>query len=620
MQGNALLYNPGKFMITQVQFAGETPNQKVKASTNEQFLLISMVLLQIENTAEFSSSCFILKDNEGKEYENPGAWGEIEIMGSKSHFETTESATVFIRKKGEILNLIFEVPKSLNTELVSLIYSDHCIEDQNSGDNKPTNLNPENYTIESIKLFEMGEDRPNKEDRYYSSSFDKEFTRFIGVEINFINQLYEKEYQEYPIEFIWYDTDGVVEGSQEGTLQMKKEWKTSYYNTNGWGWKDPGKWAVGKYKVDVLIDGRKVSEKSFYIREKQYEVENINVFGYKQDKPEKKDRTYPGVFNSDSIRYLGVEINFNNLIHEKEDQEHDLMLKWYDTENEYQGKQEGKVSIKADWSTAYYTSNGWGFSDLGMWAPGNYTVEAYIDNNLVGNEKLEIVKLIPVKFIVEPLGSRKVIQVSFAAMSSGYQNTFTPVFDKSNSGIICTRDEDVIVLDLVSKEINPGRSIMHNGDFIVEVYEEMRTFGTTRYAMIKNSDQTGFKMYGFQRKGTGEKLIGISIAEPSVIYAKESENDGTSIIEIKWENITHDDGTVQRAQIIRLAKPGTEWTVQLGNKIVEISDEGQKQIGWASWRTITLPDQSRQTILMTKAMDPNARWIGRFDGKLYETD
>ncbi len=618
-QGKKISLGNGEFKITKVRHSDETPSQKIKASADNHYMLISLELIAIKKDAEFSSLCFFITDEANRMYSKPGAWGEIEAMGGKSKFEASKGATVYIRNKGETLNLIFETPKTVQANHVKLQYDEKCAESLKAEDENIEKPTSDKFTIESIKLFEFGTERPLKADRFYAETFDKDYTRYIGVEVNFINHLYKKEYQEHPIEFIWYNAQGVVEGKQQGTVQINKDWRSSYYNTNGWGWKKAGNWLVGDYKVEIKINGVNVGEKKFSIREKGYDVQSIKIFGYKNIEPKIKDRTYPETLNTDSIKSLGVEISFNNRLFKKAAQEHDLTLKWYGADGKYQGKQKGRIKIKKEWSSSYYTSSGWGFKELGKWKPGNYRAEVFIDNNFVGEKTIEIIKFEPVKYSVKPIGNLRIIQVSFVGMSSGFQNTFTAIFDKENSGVLCPRDKKMIVLESESKEINPGRALMNNGDFVVDVGKGMKTFGSTQYAMVKSSDTTGFKMFGFKRKGTDEKLIGISVAEPSSVYAKTPDNKTEKIAKIKWENVTSSDGVTQRAQVIKLNRARAKWTVGLGKKILEINGKKRKQIGWMTWRVITLPDNTKQTILMTKTMARRAKWIGRFDGKLYAT-
>ncbi len=633
-------FTKGVFKITGIGKSNQTPSQKVKATAGNHFILISLKLLKIENNTEFSSLCFMLTDIANHKFGKPGAWGEIEIMGSKSNFEASEGATVYVRNKGEILNLIFEVPKTILPKHVLLQYDEKCVNSINTESGKQKTTKTNEYTINSIKLFECGETRAKKSDRYYSTSFYKQYTRYMYVEVNIINHLYEKRPHEHTIKFVWYNTKGEIEGEQTGTVKINADWKSSNYSSNGWGRKEAGNWAIGNCKVEVFVDDTFVGKQNFSIKEKEYEVNSIKVFGYGDNKPEKKDREYKATFIIDSLKYLSVEISLKNLIYQKAPQKHYLQLKWYDNNGDFEGEQTDTITIKADWGSATHTSNGWGYNDFGKWTCGNYKVKVFLDNNFIDEKTFEVIKPektatiigvaaitqkpddfnnASVKYITEPVSGRKIIQVTLIGIS-GYQNSLITMFDKSNSGLLCSKNKEIILLQTPSEYINPGKAILNNGDFVVDVGTSMKTFGTTEHEMIKLADSSAFRIYGFKRIGEGENLIGVGIVDAYAIWAKYPNNKTVKIGAIKWQKITGADGITQSAQIIKGQYQNAEWTVQLGNKIVEITNKGHTQIGWVTWRTIRLPNKNEQTILMTKTMVKNAKWIGRFNGKLYEAE
>jgi len=98
--------------------------KKVKAKNGNHFILITLRVLKVGQSKEFSSVSFVLSDKVNKKYTNPGAWGKIEIMGSLSNFEATEGATVYVRNTDDILNLIFEVPNNIWPNQLLLNYEE----------------------------------------------------------------------------------------------------------------------------------------------------------------------------------------------------------------------------------------------------------------------------------------------------------------------------------------------------------------------------------------------------------------------------------------------------------------------------------------------------------------
>ena len=428
-KGQNISFGKGEFRIIMLSKSEETPSQKVKASEGNHYIIISLEITKIDRNAEYSSACFVLADNKNHKYVKPGSWGTIEIAGSKSNFEASVGATVFVRNQGEILNLIFEVPKTILPANVLLQYDEKC-NDINAVEDKNDKIESPVYTIENIKLFERGKTIPNIEDRFYALSFYKEYSRYIAVEVSFKNNLYQEAKQEHAIEFVWYDSKGVVEGKLNGTVQIQSDWASSIYTSSGWGWKEPGKWTPGEYKVDIYIDNLKVSEKSFLIKEKEYRINSIKMFGFREDRPVQKNRAYTRTFNKDSIKFLSVEIGFTNLFFEKEHHEHFVMLKWFDSEGKFEGKQEGTTDIKPEWKASTYTSKGWGYTELGKWSVGEYMVEVYLDNKLIGKETYEVknTEQITTETAAESNGSKVVImqkpteqQVYSSLIASGIQ-------------------------------------------------------------------------------------------------------------------------------------------------------------------------------------------------------
>ena len=87
------------------------------------------------------------------------------------------------------------------------------------------------------------------------------------------------------------------------------------------------------------------------------------------------------------------------------------MLKWFDSEGKFEGKQEGTTDIKPEWKASTDTSKGWGYTELGKWSVGEYMVEVYLDNNLIGKETYEVknTEQITTETAAESNGSKVVI-------------------------------------------------------------------------------------------------------------------------------------------------------------------------------------------------------------------
>ena len=102
-------------------FGTETPVNHVKASEGHQYLLISVRILNLNEKVEVSSSSFVLEGAKAT-FEKPGAWGKVEIMGSKRDFEASAGAALIVREANDVVNLFFEVPESARVQDFNLKY------------------------------------------------------------------------------------------------------------------------------------------------------------------------------------------------------------------------------------------------------------------------------------------------------------------------------------------------------------------------------------------------------------------------------------------------------------------------------------------------------------------
>ena len=69
----------------------------------------------------------------------------------------------------------------------------------------------------------------------------------------------------------------------------------------------------------------------------------------------------------------------------------------------------------------------------------------------------------------------------------------------------------------------------------------------------------------------------------------------------------------------RLKGGNQKWLTNMGNQLMQLESTGRlTQIGWVGWRKIVTPEGKHLAIIMTKSMTKDAKWAGRYDGKLYQ--
>ena len=121
------------------------------------------------------------------------------------------------------------------------------------------------YEVLNIRCFEGGKTAPKASERIYKESFDKEITRYVYTELKVNNFQYKADTHEHDVIWLYYNPDGSLRGRIQGNFIVKPEWATSWIY-RGWGWSDPGNWPAGIYRVELSIDGVKLSAKKFTIK------------------------------------------------------------------------------------------------------------------------------------------------------------------------------------------------------------------------------------------------------------------------------------------------------------------------------------------------------------------
>lgn len=123
------------------------------------------------------------------------------------------------------------------------------------------------YRFDKIIFFEAGKTAPEeKKDRIASTRFNKATARYIYTQFEVTNNRYRGREHSHNMVFKYYNPNGSLRGNAGATFTIKPEWQTSWI-FRGWGWENPGNWPAGKYRVEVWVDGRKVTQSYFEIYE-----------------------------------------------------------------------------------------------------------------------------------------------------------------------------------------------------------------------------------------------------------------------------------------------------------------------------------------------------------------
>ena len=114
-----------------------------------------------------------------------------------------------------------------------------------------------------LKFYERGNNNVPKKQRDYKTQFSKSTSRYISWELNLSHPAPGRGI-DFEIEGVYYRPNGNVMARHIKKSYVKSGWTSSWYSFSR-GWKTPGNWPLGKYRVELYIKGEKVTSGSFKI-------------------------------------------------------------------------------------------------------------------------------------------------------------------------------------------------------------------------------------------------------------------------------------------------------------------------------------------------------------------
>ncbi len=125
---------------------------------------------------------------------------------------------------------------------------------------------------------------------------------------------------------------------------------------------------------------------------KNYKFKSLRVFA-SDEWLANRSREYRSVFDRSETTYISAEIAFYNKLFDEQDWETTVTLKAFshaDGKKKELCSQDEKRKIRLD-ENVVYINKGWGMATSGaFWTVGEYSWEAYIDNELVGTKRFYI--------------------------------------------------------------------------------------------------------------------------------------------------------------------------------------------------------------------------------------
>jgi len=117
--------------------------------------------------------------------------------------------------------------------------------------------------VKSLRFFESGYEPAQMGERAYDRQFRRDRSRYVNWEIHLTHRARE-EGRDFQIDEIWYKPDGSVLAKQKLKSHLQESWLYSYHY-HSWGWDEPSHWPLGKYRVELYVDGARIAAGSFTI-------------------------------------------------------------------------------------------------------------------------------------------------------------------------------------------------------------------------------------------------------------------------------------------------------------------------------------------------------------------
>ena len=132
-----------------------------------------------------------------------------------------------------------------------------------------------NSEVAGLLFFQSTKGYPPKNKRQYKAIFDKSKAHYINWELA-LHHRSPPQAGSFRIEWTILHAPSKSLARLWTTPRLEPGWMDSTH-CHGFGWEQPGKWAVGEYKVELFVKGVKIASGEF-------EVEDLSSKGQLQEK------------------------------------------------------------------------------------------------------------------------------------------------------------------------------------------------------------------------------------------------------------------------------------------------------------------------------------------------
>jgi hypothetical protein len=120
--------------------------------------------------------------------------------------------------------------------------------------------------VRILRFYESGYDVVPHGQRVYAERFARETTRYVNWELNFEHPAPGRRV-DFQLTAVYYRvTKAGVEEVNRHTVDtyVEGDWTWSSHSS-GYGFNDPGKWALGEYRVKTIFEGQTIADYVFEI-------------------------------------------------------------------------------------------------------------------------------------------------------------------------------------------------------------------------------------------------------------------------------------------------------------------------------------------------------------------
>lgn len=245
----------------------------------------------------------------------------------------------------------------------------------------------QDMTLRELKIYESNSTLTPKDQRRYVSVLPSSSTRFVYWEMTVQNHLYNVRDHSHTVVARWYNDAGAQIGQTQQTFLVQSAWSSAWV-AHGHGSNQPGGWQPGRYRVDILVDGKVYTRRTFLIYDdtkidpenQSFQVTRLRLYEGGFQPPAPAERQYSTRFNQGATRYIYAEISGRNLLYQQRNQYPIVIVKFFKQDGAYAGLLIiNKAIVRSSWRSALLTS-GWGSRTGGTWAPGSYRAEIWLGN------------------------------------------------------------------------------------------------------------------------------------------------------------------------------------------------------------------------------------------------